>query len=141
MANTLEDAIAEAIFEYLNGEGGDGAPYSFNEDEASLTISVDGVVDCRAIARFAMGGDAPPLTTTEIPSAEFPSTKKVDWRDHVVGAYYGCEVCPVVDGAIEPDNIHWWNGSGWVKGRLPRHLWGDHKKCRRRYRYGYGQEV
>jgi hypothetical protein len=59
-----------------------------------------------------------------------------DWKNLVVGAYYGCEISPLSDsGAIQPDVYFWWNGSGWVDGRLPHHLWRAHKECRRRFRY------
>lgn len=48
----MNDIIAKAIYEWLNNPNNHEpyGPFSFNEDEASLTISVDGVIDCRNVA-------------------------------------------------------------------------------------------
>jgi hypothetical protein len=45
-----EKTIARAIFDWLLTT--DGAPYSFNEDEADLSVSVDGFLDCKILAKF-----------------------------------------------------------------------------------------
>lgn len=50
-----QDQLAQALFDYFNNVRGDvNAPHSYNEDEPSKTIFIDGNVDCREVAAFIL---------------------------------------------------------------------------------------
>lgn len=57
------------------------------------------------------------------------------WNEMVIGAYYGAEISVVnKNGSYDPSSCWWWSGSGWVYGKLPKHLRRAAARCRR-YHY------